>query len=205
MAVMSGAPQLVTQTFTSNATWVASASTTVLVSVTGEGQDGAASSIEGTVRDVVAVNYRTTPSTGSGNATWDNLQGLAEAVASDVNADGSASYTGYDIDVWPDGSNTVRTYSATITDAIPGSATAEFTEGWESSGPITASGRARVLFDIGAGAITGANATGFNKTFPGGAGGPASPVTYENVPVTPNASYSLLIPPGGSITITYYK
>jgi hypothetical protein len=52
---------------------------------------------------------------------------------------------------------------------------------------------------------TGASTTGFGKTFPGGTGGAATPVTYNNVAVTPGASYKLVVPAGGSITITYYQ
>jgi len=52
---------------------------------------------------------------------------------------------------------------------------------------------------------TGAAATGFGKTFPGGTGGPAPTTTFNNVPVTPGASYNLNIPAGGSITITYWR
>lgn len=50
----------------------------------------------------------------------------------------------------------------------------------------------------------GLSTTGFGQTFPGGTGGPASSVTMLNVPVTGGASYSLVIPGGGSITISYY-
>jgi hypothetical protein len=52
---------------------------------------------------------------------------------------------------------------------------------------------------------TGDSTTGFGKTFPGGYGGPASPATYNEVAVTPGQSYSLVIPSGGSITISYYE
>lgn len=52
-------------------------------------------------------------------------------------------------------------------------------------------------------ATTGASATGFNKTFPGGFGGPAGLTTHLNVPVTPGEPYEIKVPTGGSITITY--
>lgn len=60
-------------------------------------------------------------------------------------------------------------------------------------------------FDESTPARTGANTTGFGKTFPGGVGVPATPATYNDVPVVQNSSYALNIPPGGSITITYFK
>lgn len=50
-------------------------------------------------------------------------------------------------------------------------------------------------------ATTGASTTGFNKTFPGGVGGPATPVTFENIPVVPLQGYSIVVPAGGSLTI----
>lgn len=59
--------------------------------------------------------------------------------------------------------------------------------------------------DPGGAATTGAASTAFGKTFPGGTGGPAVPASYSNVPVTPGQSYSIVVPPGGSVTITYLK
>jgi hypothetical protein len=52
-------------------------------------------------------------------------------------------------------------------------------------------------------ATTGASATGFGKVFPGGVSGPSSDVTFLNVPVTAMASYSVVVPAGGQIKITY--
>lgn len=52
-------------------------------------------------------------------------------------------------------------------------------------------------------ATTGAATTGFGKSFPGGTGGAATPVTYTNVALTPGEKYNLSIPSGGSITIAY--
>lgn len=51
----------------------------------------------------------------------------------------------------------------------------------------------------------GANTTGFGKTFAGGVGTNATPVTYNNVPLTSGATYNLVVPAGGYITITYYQ
>jgi len=56
----------------------------------------------------------------------------------------------------------------------------------------------------GSSPTTGPSATGFGRTFPGGLGGAATPTAYSNVPVTPGTSYSITVPSGGSITITYY-
>jgi len=57
--------------------------------------------------------------------------------------------------------------------------------------------------DVYVAATTGSDTTGFSKTFSGGVGGAASGTTYNDVAITPGASYSLVVPSGGSITITY--
>jgi hypothetical protein len=57
----------------------------------------------------------------------------------------------------------------------------------------------------GSDATTGASMTAFGQTFPGGSGGPATATTLSNVIVTPGATYSIVVPDGGSLTITYYQ
>lgn len=52
---------------------------------------------------------------------------------------------------------------------------------------------------------TGAATTGFGKSFPGGVGGPATAVTYENIPAVSGDPYVLSIPSGGSLVITFYE
>lgn len=55
-------------------------------------------------------------------------------------------------------------------------------------------------------ATTGASATGFGKTFPGGVGGPATITKFDNVAIIGGqASAPLSIPAGASITISYYE
>lgn len=51
---------------------------------------------------------------------------------------------------------------------------------------------------------TGASATGLGKSFPGSLGNTQqTPTQYTNVPVTGGSNYSIVVPAGGSITITY--
>jgi hypothetical protein len=52
---------------------------------------------------------------------------------------------------------------------------------------------------------TGAAASGFGKTFPGGVGTNAATITYNNAPVTRGATYNIVVPSGGFITITYLQ
>lgn len=51
--------------------------------------------------------------------------------------------------------------------------------------------------------MTGPN--GFNRSWVGGTGGPATSSTVENVAVVAGGQYTLSIPSGGSITISYYE
>lgn len=50
---------------------------------------------------------------------------------------------------------------------------------------------------------TGASASAFGKTFPGGAGGPAVITRYSNIRVISRASYPITVPVGGFVTIIY--
>ena len=52
---------------------------------------------------------------------------------------------------------------------------------------------------------TGGTTTALGKSFAGGVGAPATPATHNDVAVTPGGSYPLVIPAGGSISITYYQ
>jgi hypothetical protein len=55
-------------------------------------------------------------------------------------------------------------------------------------------------------ATTGASATAFGKTFPGSTGNvPQTTTTFSDIPITPGASYNIVVPAGGSITITYFQ
>lgn len=54
-------------------------------------------------------------------------------------------------------------------------------------------------------ATTGASATGFGFTFAGGTGGAATTDTHNNVTVTPGASYTIVVPSGATIQITFYQ
>ena len=57
----------------------------------------------------------------------------------------------------------------------------------------------------------GSAATGLGKTFPGGTydfatgiGGAAPTTNFSNVAVTPSSSYSIVVPSGASISISFY-
>lgn len=55
-------------------------------------------------------------------------------------------------------------------------------------------------------ATRGASATGLGKTFAGSLGNVQQTETsFANVPVTGGASYNIVVPAGGRITVTYYQ
>lgn len=56
------------------------------------------------------------------------------------------------------------------------------------------------------GPTTGASATAFGRTFPGSTGNVTpTTISFDNIAVTPGQGYPIYIPPGGSITISYYE
>lgn len=198
--------ELVTLTYNANATVVIPVGVTMLNTVTGKGVNGTSSATVGDSYGVINVSYRTDTSTGSGNVNWNGLQSQAPAVAADLNADGSASWTYYIMNVWPDGTNSFQfEIPITVTDAIPGSASVTYSGGWQTSGAITSSGSARVTWLRNVPGAAGADASGLGFTFSGGAPGAVAPsVTHNNVAVTPGGSYPLVVPSGATIQITYY-
>jgi hypothetical protein len=213
MLAMSAKRDTITETFTSNSTWTAPVGVTLIDTVVGKGANGTPGSTTTSWTDT-RIDRVSGVSSGTGkNAgaqSWSLFQDDAPLMASRVNSGGSGGlegviYTGYigtnthDIDI---------SYGVYF-DAIPGTASYYTTGGWKSSGIILSGdyGESWIRYQrtITVTATTGANATAFGKTFPGGAGGPAIPASYSAVPVTPGQSYPIVVPSGGSVTITYQK
>jgi hypothetical protein len=194
----------ITVTFNSNTAWVAPVGVNMLTSVVGRGGTGTPSGTASTYVEVSIIEY--TPfGTGpaGGNLRWEDVQGYSASVASDVNADGVATFSQGYAEVWPDGSNVANSFAASITDAIPGTASVSSRGGWSSSGAITADGTEGVSYDYATPSTTGAVSTGFGKTFPGGVGGAGTPVTHNSVVVTPGSTYNIVVAAGGAVQITY--
>lgn len=213
-AVISGGPELKTRTFTSNETFVVPFGVSQLESLSGKGAAGLppqtiTDSRSRIVSSVIAFSSGSGPSTGS--LTWNDFQGDAAAARNIINAGGSGSFSGASYAGFPN----TNTYSiglntGTFTNAVPGSAYVQNSAGWKTSGPILVGddGASEVYWQEYAGttpATTGASATGFGRTFPGGTGGAASTTTFGATAVTGGQSYSVIVPSGGSITITYYQ
>lgn len=206
LAMISGKRRVVTETFTSSQTWVCPLGVSLLNTLVGEGQDGAPPTTPNASDTLINVNYSASGTGSDGSATWANFDGALDTYVSTLDSTGSLSYTRAVVTAYPDGTVDLNDLAANLSNVVPGSVIKVTSGAWSSSGAITASGAGGVNYNFYLDASAGANTTGFGYTFAGGAPDtPASPVTYNNVAVTSGASYSLVVPTGGSITITYYR
>jgi hypothetical protein len=208
----------ITQTFTSNTTWVAPVNVSNLITVTGQGGDGTPGYWEALFNPLHYVQQ--TLSSGSpATLDWGPLYSSAQSAIVALNSGGALARTApnnipfvfYFInpsDVYIPGANYTgllngKTIRGTATLGITGS---PLTSGQVLYSQLSVSfigwfidGTMEVFVD----ATVGASTTAFGYTFPGGTGGAATPVTYSNVAVTPGASYPIVVPAGGSVSITY--
>lgn len=207
--------QLITETFTSSTTWTAPAGVTNLISAEGKGSDDT----EGSWTSYF-VNIFVGPSCSSGSQLgstlpWSTVIAQMDSMVSAANqvTTNSAGATGYS-GIW----NYSYLWCGSQNQWLLGSVFSQNPgETWRRVGtltnPITGTGNVPtstytnysasggVLEKFSAGSA-GTSATGFGRTFPGG----ASPTTFTNVTVTPGQSYTLSIPsPGGYISIKYYQ
>jgi hypothetical protein len=208
--------RLVTETFSSNTTWVAPANVSVINSMSGYGAPGTAAYTDPNSPQTLTVmtvtgSYSAGPTSGyaSGTLDWASLRSQAQAYQTEINGGGTGNDTAIAYTQYTDSKYTQVGSRIDWTSAIAGTASISYVA-FPSSGSVTsgANGTATVTYtQQGAthAATTGASATGFGKTFLGGTGGAATPTNFTNVTVVPNASYNLVVPSGGSITITYYK
>lgn len=222
--------KLTTVTFTSNGTWTAPGNVSLVTTLSGKGSDGVSdyttsgnvtfinayfssdstTPITGTWQDAInfITPYVTTMNTGSGvssiaipatfggsgstlrvNSSNFGTYLLTASYTETVNyVKGTAAVNAYR---WPPSgvsASSVPTY-ADISGNWPEFITVDFT---------------RYVYGN-----AGNPSTGLGQTFPGGAyvaptGYPATTTTYTNVSVTPSTSYSIVVPTGGTVSISYY-
>lgn len=195
-----------TSTMTANGNFVVPTDVSS-VSLSGKGVDGTSDQNYPTSALSVSVNWNTSGSGAGPTASdWSNAQGVADGNLSAMNAGGSVTIRQITIFEYANGTETLTGSYTTYTNVVAGSASNAYSGDWQSSGAITSSGECDLNFQQFVPGQTGASASGFGKTFPGGSVGTAAPTTiFNSVPVTPGATYSLTIPAGASITITYYR
>lgn len=216
---------LTSATFTANGTWVAPAGVSLVVSASGKGSAGV-SDAPGTV--YTAAYLASQGGVGSPSAPFAQWSTVYNSYNSLLSALASKFYPSYaPTNPLPYGSyttvasdNTWENTTYTFTGA------AYYLTGYSvttvgspaSSGNITyasLSGSAGWVIDVygyvPGGAGTAATALGL--TFPGGAytgsypyatGSAAVTTTFTNVAVTPGASYPIVVPSGGTVTLQYY-
>jgi hypothetical protein len=207
-----GSLNLTTTTFTSNGTWVAPAGVALVIVLSGRGQDGSPYNIDNS--PVFGASSNPGPLPNSPPATWDTIYGKAvasqAACAARIGLSGPSSVeTVYTINVDP----TLKwAVNGSNTDDFSGFTVFAVTSIYASYGSPSTTGT--VAYGVGFNAwgftvtltvpgFLGSSSTGLGQTFPGGNGGPAPVTTFNNIAVTPGASYPIVVAPGGYVTIQY--
>lgn len=209
---------LTTVSFTANGTWTAPGGVSLVTTITGKGADGTSGTsgyydsptnraATGEIITGVSGNYG--GAGAPGRADWSSFAGDPGALVSMLNAGGSGSYNQITIlqydDVFISRIDSVVSYS----DVVVGSASYVLNSGWKFSGAIQSSDFGfcnlywqEAVYHPGTSPTTGASSTGLGKTFVGGSPTAVSS-SYSNVAVVAGTAYPIVVPAGGSITITY--
>ena len=217
-------PELTSVTFTSNSTWVAPAGTSNVLVLSGKGAPGVSD-----YPNIFAGQYygaqTATAQSNAPYAQWSTPYGSYTTGLSQIS---SRSYPGYgpstfnyfDL-IYVDTSdrwgrinfspiNLSATYITSYSTGGSGSPPTSGNMTYANTNII--SGWNITVNTISAGGA-GASSTALGQTFPGGAytgtypngtGYPATTTTFTNVAVTPGASYSIVVPSGGEVTLQYY-
>lgn len=179
-AIMSNFRRQVTQTFTANATWVAPFTTSNIDTASGKGQDGTPGTPD---------SYGPPPQQKIYQHFFKRRDGGPDDTTTEVGPAPTSE--------WPTGAP--RPAGGSTTTPTPES-TVYYEDVFIWS---YAYGDPPLI--PGTPPTTGPSASAFGKVFAGGYGGPATTTTFNNIAVTPNGSYNIVIPSGGSLTITYWQ
>lgn len=216
------AGKLITQTFTSDTTWVAPVGTNVLLTMSGYGGPATPDAYY-TNYPIVVSGASILPTSGLPNppfGQWATLYAKITDAAAIVAANSGVNNLSFSPGVFFYNLGTDDTYNITSlsnTSWVSGNSytIAPYVGSPLTSGNVTyAQGsnfwalRANV-YGLGQ---NGTATTGVGKTFPGGTLTGTEPyrtavapvtTTFTNVAVTPGGSYSIVVPSGGSVSITY--
>jgi hypothetical protein len=223
---------LTTVTFTANATWTAPPYVNNLLTMTGHGTNASSDDYSSDVS--VSQIYRAQREIFSGATVathdWSDIYNNLQAWISFINTGtpGARSTATVDSFYGPNYSinsdNTYNNYNSPTSPGSSGSNYFQINTGSDqsqfsvpSSGTITyantPSGSNLVRFGYNPVYLggNGTAATGVGQTFPGGTynfatgiGGAAPTTNFSNIAVTPNLSYSIVVPSGASISISFY-
>lgn len=204
-----GPSALVSQTFNTSQSFVIPVGVTNLKTVSGQGEHGSAYTWATETLDMMNTAYL--GSLGSGTAVKTRNEAYNAGVTEANKFSGTiygnnireVSYTEYTYACYSDGNTTVFSTPQTVT--VFGAAVTNYATGPGNISPSNAgTDYVRVDVQVNQGSTTGANSSGFGKTFSGGVGGLAVASSYSDVAVTPGASYPVTVAPGGYVTIEYY-
>lgn len=219
---------LTSVTFTANGNWVAPASTTSVVTATGKGAAGISDAIGTVYTSGYLATGGTVTSPNPPYAQWSTLYNNYNTLLSALS---SLSYPSYAptyalpygsftnvsaSDTWENATYTFvgNAYYLTGYNGYPFGAPS--TSGNITyAGLVPSYGTAGWFIDVygyvpgGVGPSSTALGKsfaggGYSGTYPNGTGSPASTTTYSNIAVTPNASYPIVVPSGGFVTLEYY-
>lgn len=197
-------------TYSSNSTLVVPAHVNLISSVVGKGADGTPYTW---VTQTLTMAQSSKSAVGGGSSVVPRSAcfdyGMSQAVLFDWTGGPDIRAVTY----------TSRTYVTNTSDLTSVSTNSPVTVTVKSTGTtsyVTSTGNftyanagtdyVRVSIQVNTGGTSGAAATAFGYTFPGGVNGPATNTTVSNITVTPGGSYPITIPVGGGlIIVTYYE
>jgi hypothetical protein len=220
-----------TVTFTSNGTWVVPSGVGEVLVLSGGGSPGVSDYTQPDSRTICAVLRWPPGVTTPITYTWQNLIDYCQGFVSTMNA--TSGVQAITVPSAINAQNGVRINNSNLGDQNQttafgqnliyvgggGNASLSFTSfppsGVSASSTITYSDTPSGGSYIGLGFLAyiyggpGSPATALGYSFPGGVysggiGYPSVGATYNNIPVTPGTSYSIVVPSGGSVSITYY-
>jgi hypothetical protein len=216
-----GVRKLVTQTFTSNTSFVAPGFLTQLETAVGIGSVAVAdTATSGVVADhyaTTAVSQPTPP-----YLLWQTIDAGADASAASIAANSGTNLINMNSKFYFVGP--ADDYSFFTSPAATWIVGNSFTKNILGSHPTTGnvlnsqiSAGGNFGWTVSANYIAlgsaGTATTGFGRTFPGGTLTGTTPfrtavapstTTFTNVAITPGTTYNIVVPSGGSLTITYY-
>jgi hypothetical protein len=210
-----GSLNLTTTTFTSNGTWVAPAGVALVLVLSGRGQDGSPQPYNYTTQYWASPNPNT--QANAAYLQWDSIYNLAttnrSSIVSYIGSSGPASFlgaAGFFIgtgDTWSQYIDSYENFSGLIVNSVSGITTqgnAQTTGNVVRSSLASGVNGFNFVIDFTIPGFLGASSTAISQTFPGGNGGPAPVTTFNNIAVTPGASYPIVVASGGYVTIQYF-
>lgn len=210
---------LQTVTFTSNTTWVAPTGVSVLRTMSGYGGAATADTFTANLgfAQIGAFAVGLSSLDNPPYAQWADLYAARQAEIATITGNTGVNLLTFNSLTY--GIGTDDTWNSATTSGskwVSGSSYSITTQGSpQTSGDILYSDGTDYWLIVVSGYNLGSNGaatTGVGKTFPGGTLSGSAPyrtavaavtTSFTNVPVTPGVSYPIVVPSGGSLTITY--